>query len=121
MSGATSPREPVFLDRTRQSLLGSWRHVGGPTGVWKGCTHSVRTAYTQRTHQHCPVAQTATEVHQVDLPGVLLVHKTGPEVHPTGGELQCRQGHKGSKGHLLGIQACDSVRGEVTLPAAVAF
>lgn len=117
MSGATSPREPAFPDRTRQSLLGS-------CGMWEvplACGRGVRTAYAQRTHQHCPVAQAATEVHQVDLPGVLLVHKTGPEVHPAGGELQCRQGHKGSQGHLLGVQACDSVSGEVTLPAAVAF
>lgn len=75
----------------------------------------------RRTHQHRPVAQAAAEVHQVDLPSVLLVHKTGPEIHPAGGELQGWQGHKGSQGHLLGAQAIDSVKGEATEPKEVVF
>lgn len=75
----------------------------------------------QRTHQHRPVAEAAAQVHQVDLPSVLLVHETGPKIHPAGGELQGWQGHEGSQGHLLGAQASDSVKGEATLPTGVVF
>lgn len=50
---------------------------------------------------------------------MLLVHKTGPKIHPAGGELQGWQDHEGSQGHLLGAQACDSVKGEAILPTGV--
>lgn len=100
----------------------TWAGLNGPS--WGSCSVPSRNSSNgraQRTQQHRPVAQAAAEVHQVDLPGVLLVHETGPEVHPAGGELWRWQGHKGPQGHLLGAQACDSVKGEATLPPGVVF
>lgn len=55
----------------------------------------------RHTHQHGPVAPAAAQVHQVDLPDPLLVHKAGPKVHPAGGELQLGHGHGGLQGHHL--------------------
>lgn len=100
----------------------TWAGFNGPSwGLAQSHEGTAAHGRAQHTHQHCPVAQAAAEVHQVDVPGVLLVHKTGPEVHPAGGELRRWQGHKGPQGHLLGAQACDSVKGEVTLLTGVVF
>lgn len=73
--------------------------------------------HVQPTHQHGPVAPTATQVHEVDLPDPCLVHKAGPEVHPAGGELQLGHGHGGLQGHHLGGQSRACNVGPSSTPA----
>lgn len=100
----------------------TWTGLNGPSSGSCSVPSRKSSVWEARhTHQHRPVAQAAAEVHQVDLPSVLLVHKTGPEIHPAGGELQGWQQHEGSQGHLLGAQASDSGKGEATWPTGVVF
>lgn len=98
----TRGRQLLALPQEGPSLQKSQVVSATFLGARPSCTGeqwAARTAWP--THQHGPVAPAATQVHQVDLPDSLLVHKAGPKIHPAGGELQLGHSHGGLQGHHL--------------------
>ena len=98
---------PVLRGKATPGSPGLWGpaiYAGSPGGAHRGGGSG---GQAQPTHQHSPVAPTAAQVHEVDLPDPLLIHKAGPEVHAAGGELQLGNGHRGPQGHHLGGQSLE--------------